>query len=284
MKSRMMLLILSISLNAFSGTTVIYGDDDRKDLYEVNNNLHLTLAKSTAAMIKSSSLSKKWFSNDIKIKGKTLQERGICKEERFSAQLSAANCSGFLVGKNLLVTAGHCIKDQRSCDSYKWVFDFKMDEASKAEYLTTKDKVYACKRIINRSLDNSTKDDWALIELEREVHDRDPLQFRTEGKPEVNAPLVVIGHPTGIPTKVADGAWVKTHHNTYFRANLDTYGGNSGSAVFDSETGIVEGILVRGATDYVRDPSGCMKSNRISNDAKGEEVTYITNIKELQDL
>ncbi|MEK7233144.1 MAG: S46 family peptidase [Elusimicrobiota bacterium] len=31
----------------------------------------------------------------------------------------------------------------------------------------------------------------------------------------------------------------------FFVANLDTYGGNSGSAVFNVETNLVEGILLR---------------------------------------
>ena len=70
-------------------------------------------------------------------------------------------------------------------------------------------------------------------------------------------------------------------HGKYFSANLDTYGGNSGSAVFNANTGVVEGILVRGATDYVSDPSqgGCRVSNILGKHAgKGEDVTYITNV------
>ena len=70
----------------------------------------------------------------------------------------------------------------------------------------------------------------------------------------------------------------------FFNANLDTYGGNSGSAVFNASTGEVEGILVRGATDYVRNGS-CQVSNRIGNNSgSGESVTKITNIKELMNL
>ena len=48
----------------------------------------------------------------------------------------------------------------------------------------------------------------------------------------LDTPLVVIGHPSGLPTKIADGAWVRNNESEYyFVTNLDTFGGNSGSAV-----------------------------------------------------
>ena len=46
--------------------------------------------------------------------------------------------------------------------------------------------VYSCKGIVNRKLDHMTKDDWALIELDRKVTDRAPLKVRTEGAPVVD--------------------------------------------------------------------------------------------------
>jgi hypothetical protein len=42
----------------------------------------------------------------------------------------------------------------------------------------------------------------------------------------------------------------------------------------------VEGILVRGDTDYVSSPEGCRVSNRVpDNGGRGEDVTLIGNIK-----
>ena len=38
---------------------------------------------------------------------------------------------------------------------------------------------------------------------------------------------------------------------TWFMANLDSFEGNSGSAVFNELTGEVEGILVRGKPDSI---------------------------------
>ncbi len=92
----------------------------------------------------------------------------------------------------------------------------------------------------------------------------------------------MIGHPTGIPTKVAGGAFVRDNSNDkFFVANLDTFGGNSGSAVVNSETGVVEGILVRGENDYVTE-GGCSVPQVCTMDGcRGEDVTRITNIKKL---
>jgi V8-like Glu-specific endopeptidase len=278
------LLLTSHLMAAPTGVKVIYGEDNRVDVFESQNSAFVELSKSTAGMVAMSNLRSN--GEEVVINSRTLKDRGICASERFSNQISAANCSGFLVAENVLVTAGHCIRTEADCKSYKWVFDYKVDHADQQAVTVASSSVYGCSRIIARSLDNTTKDDWAVIELDRKVNDRRPLSFRRSGKIRKDAPLVVIGHPTGLPTKIADGANVRSLDKKFFIANLDTYGGNSGSAVFNTTTGVVEGILVRGENDYVRDPArGCMVSNYCPDTGcRGEDVTYITNIPELKNL
>lgn len=272
-----------MSVNTFATDKVVYGDDNRVDVYASTNSMYVELSKSTAAMINGRSLVLN-SNGEYDIKGSSLQSRGMCASERFAKQKSAANCSGFLVGEDLLVTAGHCIKDMSGCNAYKWVFDFKVTHEDQFDVSVDKNAVYGCKKIIKTVLDSSTSDDYALIQLDRKVTDRRVLTYRKKGKVTKGTNLVVIGHPTGLPTKIADGAQVRSLSGKFFSANLDTYGGNSGSAVFNAKTGEIEGILVRGATDYVYDSrQGCRVTNVIANDAgRGEDVTFITNIKELQ--
>ena len=262
---------------------VIYGKDDRKDLHEVQKALYLDLASSTAAMIERDRISTD--GSDVTINSSTLESRGICKSERFSQQSTAAMCSGFLVGEDLLVTAGHCIRSKSDCRSYKWVFGYAHDEAGKGITMTS-DDVYGCSEIIERDLNNSTMDDYALIRLDRKVTNRTPLTVRKEGQVETNTPIVVIGHPTGLPTKVAAGSNVRDQKDKYFVANLDTFGGNSGSAVFNADTGVVEGILVRGEQDYEYDYNqGCRVVYKCADDGcRGEDVTRITNIQALMSM
>lgn len=259
---------------------VIYGIDNRVDTYACSDNMYVELAKSTAAMVPNQNL---LATNDgrILLGGSSLERRGICSSERFSKQLTAANCSGFLVGSNRLVTAGHCIKSIKDCKDFKWVFDYTVESEDQPWAIVDRKAVYGCKKIVQTVLNN--QDDWALIELDRIAVERSPLQYRVLGKPRIGDNLVVIGHPSGLPQKIADGAKIRSLKEKYFTANLDTYGGNSGSAVFNADTGIIEGILVRGATDYVYDSNqGCRVSNRLpQNGGRGEDVTYITNIPQL---
>jgi V8-like Glu-specific endopeptidase len=283
MERLLLIGLLIFATSSVAGTKVIYGNDDRVDVYESTNSMFVELSKSTAAMIPNSSIRKTLGGKSYKIKTKTLEQRGICKTERFAQQPTAAHCSGFLVADKYLVTAGHCIKNSSDCSGYHWAFNYKMNNSTEANLELNLNDVYRCKRIVSQSLDSRSKDDYALIELDRAT-DKRPLSFRKSGQPALNTKLVVIGHPTGLPTKIADGAWVRKINDVFFSANLDTYGGNSGSAVFNVATEEVEGILVRGARDY-RSRGGCRVSNRISdNSGRGEDVTLITNIKELQNL
>lgn len=279
------LLVSASAIAQNKSIKVIYGEDNRQDVFESTNPAFVELAKSTAAMIDTGSL-KLLSDNEIEIHSATLENRGICSHERFAKQITPANCSGFLVAPNLLVTAGHCIRTAADCNAYKWVFDFKVDYAEQGKVLIPSDSVYSCKKIVSQSLSSATRDDYALIELNRNVTDRKPLKFRRKGKIKTGAPLVVIGHPTGLPTKIADGANVRSLQSKYFVANLDTFGGNSGSAVFNTETLEVEGILVRGDTDYVYDRAyGCQVANICKDDScRGEDVTYITNIDALKKI
>jgi V8-like Glu-specific endopeptidase len=287
-KSLLTLGLIATVMNTQAVNKVIYGDDNRRDVYDTSNAQFINLSKSTAAMIDSSRLVEE--GENFKVEAEALGERrNLCEDEPFYSQPAAANCSGFLVGPNLLVTAGHCVSSlwggEPSCKSYKWVFDYNVDYEGKDQFTIPKSNVYACKSILSYALDRTSNDDFALIELERDVTDREPLEVRTEGKIADKSPLVVIGHPWGLPTKIADGANVRNNDDgVFFNANLDTYGGNSGSAVFNAETGKVEGILVRGAQDDTRDPRGCTVSNRCANDeCRGEDVTRITNIPELME-
>ncbi len=286
------LLMLSVTANAkgLASSKVIYQEDDRIEVEEASATLQ-TLAAATVTQIKTANLSVE-DENTFKFKSLPISSTmNLCKEERFSDQPNPGNCSGFLVAPDLVVTAGHCIylrgeeNGELGCTDYSYVFDFhkgKIDDG-----LISKENVYSCKKVLNIKLDGATKNDFALIQLDRPVTDRAPVKFRTEGKVESGAPLVVIGAPSGLPTKIAGGAAVKDNSDeVYFEANLDTFGGNSGSAVFNATTGEVEGILVRGATDYVMDWSRfCRAVNKcddIDNSGfrcMGEEVTRISQVE-----
>jgi len=261
---------------------VVYGNDDRLEVFEAAAPLQ-SVAKSTAAMIPVGAI--RSAEGAITLTQDTLASQGVCSDDPYANQPTPGMCSGFLVGPDLLVTAGHCVNRFNSCESNNWVFDFKVDETTgRAGVNVDPSTIYKCKKLVNVQLNNWTKADYALVQLDRIVEDRAPLKFRSEGAVADGAPIVVIGHPMGLPTKIAAGANVRTNsHAEYFVANLDTFGGNSGSAVFNVETLVVEGILVRGETDYTynRD-KGCQEIYRCDDDkCRGEDVSRITSIMEL---
>jgi V8-like Glu-specific endopeptidase len=185
--------------------------------------------------------------------------------------------------------------DESECSSNKWVFDFK-------EGITqfSKNNVYSCKKIIAQKYIYSEKEvnDYAVIELDRNVLGRAPLAHRKYGHVPLNTPLLVIGHPMGLPMKITDGAWVSRMNETerlrkihswflranYFIANLDSYAGNSGSPVFNKKTGKVEGILIQGTEDFIFNGSmNCLESQHLSNSYLNtfEKVMRITKVPEI---
>ena len=287
LKTSFLLLTLLSSIQVFSMNKVIYGSDNRKDLVDIRSEVLRDISRSTAAQVDAYHLQEE---NDgmITLSGRTLATKGICEKARFSQQMTIARCSGFLVGEDLLVTAGHCMKNSGDCSARKWIFDYAIANHSAVDEMQIpKENVYNCKEIISQVLDNQTGNDFALIRLGRKVADRPPLSFRKSGKIKRRTKLIVMGHPSGLPLKIADGAKVrKNSKKMYFVANLDTFGGNSGSAVFNAKTHEVEGILVRGETDYEEDSRlGCLMPKKCrSGGCRGEDVTRITNIQKLLKL
>lgn len=254
---------------------VIYGEDDRKDLYEIKDSRLLHLAKSTAVLMDSYNLEASGDYFNIET-GSFGEEYNLCAGEPFSEQDSPGFCSGFLVGPKTLVTAGHCIRRTTDCNTARFIFDYSIkSKTSGSPKRLHKDNIYKCTKVI-KSVAESKGADYAILELDRPVTGRTPLKFRTSGQIPNNENIVVIGHPSGIPTKVAGGAKVRSQANGFFVANLDTYGGNSGSAVFNSKSGEVEGVLVRGERDFVY-KGNCKVSNVCKdNECRGEDVTRIT--------
>lgn len=258
---------------------VIYGEDDRIDLYQTQNAKLRSLADSTVALVQAGAVKSEGAVSRLRTSHYGTGN-GLCKDEPFYDQVTAAFCSGSLIAPDILMTAGHCITSESSCQNTKFVFGFAVTEKDKMPTSVPTSEVYGCGKLLGREQVNNGAD-WALIKLDRPVTGHTPLKLNLTGVIANKTPIVVIGHPAGLPTKIAGGAEVRdASRNGYFTANLDTYGGNSGSAVFNARTGLIEGILVRGETDYVYRGS-CRVSNVCSNDGcRGEDVTKISVVNE----
>lgn len=254
---------------------VVYGDDDRRDICQEKDAAKVERAASVAALVESRDISQASDGSYVLRTENFGTSYNLCPNERFVEQPVAAACTGFLVAPDLIVTAGHCVKSARHCTDALFVFDFKVDGKGQFANRLSADNVYHCQELLVSAAGESGND-FALIRLDRSVKDRRPLEFRTTGSVRSGDGLFVIGHPAGLPAKIAAGARVRAAHSGYFTANLDVYEGNSGSPVFNEQTGEVEGILVAGEEDFVQ-KGKCYVTNRCTdNGCQGEEVTAIS--------
>lgn len=251
---------------------VVYGDDNRIDYYQVENNQYREVMDSTVSLVTTDNIEK--LPNGLRLKSRSLGSYlSLCQGESFAQQPSSAFCSGFLVGEDLVATAGHCVSI-RDCKNKAVVFGFQYRRPEQDPTAIEAHDVYTCAEVVANELTGAQ--DYALIRLDRPVKGYRPLAL-SRRPAEAGGDLFVIGHPSGIPAKLAGGAKVRMSTQGYFKANLDTFGGNSGSAVFDAQSLEVLGILVRGERDYRYDSSQqCNRVNRCpSEGCAGEDVTHI---------
>lgn len=247
---------------AQSEISSIYGQDDRKDLYQVDSPTVLKAAKSVVLLAEKSSIiphGKGEFIMDGEVYGESL---GLCRSERFWYQPRIGFCTGVLVRENVVLTAGHCIVSQRDCDSTRFVFDVALTGEDEIDMSVSAAQVRNCSRIIKRQNRNSGLD-YALIELDRPVRDRHPIHLSTNVTTQ--SKVFMVGHPLGLPAKYSGLARIVRETDLEWITDLDSSAGNSGSPVFESQTGALIGILTAGEDgDFDRDARSCKISKSCS--------------------
>ena len=179
---------------------VIYGEDHRRDIYEVKNALWRQWARATTGMIASWRLSYQSAKKVYHLSHDRLEDMNYCPSERFFEQPVAAECSGLWMGGDILLTAGHCVKSDFDCENYSWVFDFNVQREGQVDWDIAEDNVYRCVEVLERKFD--VKNDYSVLRLDRVVKGRKPLGFRRKGKVAKGQKVVIIGHSLGLPSKV----------------------------------------------------------------------------------
>jgi hypothetical protein len=267
----------------------VYGPtDDRQDLWQVEDARLTGLADSTVVIFPANELESSGQGLGA-ANARPLESREqLCRGERFGRQatVSAHACSGALVGQDLILTAGHCVPDAESCRTQAFVFGFSVtDEPDGIESgddpLFDRSQVYRCRELLTPPrAAHPDAPDLAVVRLDRSVVGHAALAISRAGAPAQGTALAVIGHPAGLPTKVAAGGQVTSvlEGERVFYSDLDTFAGNSGSPVFDLRTGLIEGILVDGESDYEEGRlPGCRVTRRCSTGlCLGEKSTLVS--------
>ncbi|MES2963838.1 MAG: serine protease [Bdellovibrionota bacterium] len=277
----LLLLALSMTLGP-SARAAIFGADDRQIV--TPNIPGSALARSTAIAVLSGNLNE---NADGTIDLAVDAQSNLCANERFAKQPSLSYaCTAFLVGPDLIATAGHCVyavnnpgeelKDEteKACKSFHWLFDYQTDArgVTKTKGLSPTN-LYRCKRIVY-GIENAKAPfkDYALIQLDRPVAGRRPLSIATT-EPSKGEILSMIGYPFGTPVTITRNGRVTLTDpaRQSFVTSLDAFAGNSGGPVFNSKDEIV-GLLIGGTPSwntYEDRAAKCERYNRCREDGTG---------------
>jgi V8-like Glu-specific endopeptidase len=204
----------------------------------------------------------------------TLQN--LCPGDRFKDNKILGGCSAFLVGKDILVTAGHCNPDYvaRRCDGEGWLFNHNANVTGDRYPIKNRD-VYRCTEVLD--VKHSDGVDYAVVRLDRPVAGATPFVPNLGNDVYEKDPLAVMGYPLGLPFTYTPGGNVLSFDRTHMQTDLDGYTKNSGSVVVNLRTGRAEGILTNGTAGLSINPlDGCQETLRL---AKG--VTYINRLDQI---
>lgn len=272
-----LLVIFSPQAFAKKGQKAIYGTFDNEFISMNTPQKIKEMATGISYLVDKRLVSHQSATQSV-IYGQSLREQdNLCSDEKFSENLTAGFCTGFLVGKDIIVTAGHCVNEESKCKNTSFVFGVNNAKEGNTKFSILRSNIYSCKKILTSFYKKGTPYDYAIIQLDREVKYRHVFVLGDDNKVTEKSKVAMLGHPNGLAlTYSAPAPVTQTWDTNVFRTTLDSFSGNSGSPVFDLATEKVMGILTGGQNDF--EENGSCK-NYARYDYGSERVTRISKIK-----
>ena len=206
--------------------------------------------------------------------GNTLGTRyNLCPGEAFRDQPVVGLGTAFIIGDQVMVTAGHVFTGP--IENYVIIFDFELsNKAGGYNPLVGIDRIYYPSRVVN----DVEELDLKVFSVSRKL-ERPALKISSALNLKIDEDVYMIGYPYGLPQKIALNAGIiKNNHPNYFYTSLDAFQGNSGSPVFSLSTNEVIGVLVSGEVDY-KSNGTCNVANQCGAPyCDGEKVMKITSL------
>ena len=261
----------------------IYGEDDRIDVYQETDPDRLAVAKSVCGFMYLDDVLDNEDGTYSLDPGVNFYHGRLPGEDvPFQDQPLCTWCTGFVVGTDLVATAGHCI-NERKIDDICVVFGFEMADAETPILTLTEDQVYLVDEVIAREEEDEL--DFAIVRVDRPITAPGavPLPIRREGRIPDETSVGIIGHPLGMPLKITFGPETRVYENVrdlVFVGNFDGQMGDSGAPVFNQDTLVVEGIHYASTNpDLLLPAFRCYyEVNRLDNDEAAQLALRTTAI------
>lgn len=302
------LLFLTFSLGSLAEYTkspktispsVIYGGDGRTDLYLIKDQKLKRAAQSIALVIDTQRDLKQKEDRQLLYFYQNGPRNRLCPQERFYHQPVTGHCSAVLIAPDRVLTSKHCVRDLQQCRRTGFVFDYAVTSKSEEEVKNllptinplNPGRISYCQAIIDKGSEmlevNDQNQDFTIVTIFPKQLSRPTLPLILQQSPLTpKQPLALLGHPLGLPLKIAADTKVKIFSSTApsFIVESDSFEGNSGSALIDLEQGRLVGMLSGGEQDFSEKltPTGesCFASRRCyaGSDCKGEVAIKINTI------
>jgi len=177
-------------------------------------------------------------------------------------------CTGALIAENLFLTAGHCFDQSANGWDLPKVngtndvipsteiatrmhvnFNFQVDPSGTLR----PQQEFPVAQLTEYRLGGL---DFAILRLTGNPHQTFGIGTVATVDAAVNSMLAIIGHPAGVPKRIEAGPLTSFSGNSVQYNDIDTLGGNSGSAIWSSPDGQIVGVHTNG---------GCTTSGSGSN-------------------
>ena len=259
----------------------VNGEDDRREYFELTDELQRSALERFSVALMTEENSRTLLGSDTSELPTWGEIDGLCSDQPFAEQPSAAFCSGVLVDWDLVLTSGHCVDvDVFPLENMRVVFGYYYQ--APGELAVSRRQVHVPRKVVASRRDpggGEERLDFAWLELtERVSPPQEPAAVHTRARGAAPGDRVVsVGAGGGVPFKLDAGGRVqddRAQFDDYFFADTDTSHGSSGGALLDDQFAVL-GILARGAPDFVQSADGCWVTSQQANPAAAQEqFTY----------